>query len=611
MADTFDFNNPLGLDEELEKENSLLGSPDIEKPQEEQNFDSVFEKNKNKKFVDRIINPENYPAPTLTDSQGRKQTHLMSADLDQNNDWVVYPKIILENNKYKRVNMEEAISSGNAINFGKNQDLAQGFSQNYKTKKFKEFYNEDKESFNFEDPLRQEYLRKTATGPVPSDFDGTPIGAAVGFIGDVFVKPVLELGKEAEERYPDTAFENTKYILDGIKATDLKSTAEKVFTFASIVSTEEATKYARGEAQLGGIDYGGSGYADMYNAQLQIRSKDKYKNDPKYKKAVDDNLKKAQEESQKEFKRIDKAIAKKRADNNLGPYGSDISSAVESIAVIGTGMAVNYLSGGTSTPAITGATLSYFGIQTAAASYSEAVQQGLPHDTALGYSTINGILEAGTEMVPVIRFLSPKGRGTIKDVIKTDLITVAADVGMENINSVLQEINSVWFDLESELKTAYENKNDPLYEGRSVGEVLVDIAGHTTLSAGMASGSISAFRTTGGVIYSKEVKDFIRNQKDNPELELFIENFNNNVNNLTLNYNAIDSASRILLDPNANGKGWTADEVIALEYFNQPFIDFRKPLVVGEEGEVSQSTSPVFNYDVIEVSKIPKYITGR
>ena len=142
MADTFDFNNPLGLDEELEKENSLLGSPDIEKPQEEQNFDSVFEKNKNKKFVDRIINPENYPAPTLTDSQGRKQTHLMSADLDQNNDWVVYPKIILENNKYKRVNMEEAISSGNSINFGKNQDLAQGFSQNYKTKKFKEFYNE-------------------------------------------------------------------------------------------------------------------------------------------------------------------------------------------------------------------------------------------------------------------------------------------------------------------------------------------------------------------------------------------------------------------------------------------------------------------------------------
>jgi hypothetical protein len=313
-----------------------------------------------------------------------------------------------------------------------------------------------------------------------------------------------------------------------------------------------------------------------------------YKNDPKYKKAVDDNLKKAQEESQKEFKRIDKAIAKKRADNNLGPYGSDISSAVESIAVIGTGMAVNYLSGGSAAPAVTSATLSYFGIQTAAASYSEAVQQGLPHETALGYSTINGILEAGTEVVPIVRFLSPKGRGTIKDIIKTDLITVAADVGMENINSFLQEHNSVWFDLESELKTAYDNQNNPLYEGRSVGEVLVDIAGHTTLSAGMASGSISATRSAGGVVYSQEVKDFIRSQKDNPELELFIENFNNNVNNLTLNYNAIDSASRILLDPNANGKGWTADEVIALEYFNQPFIDFRKPLVVGEEGEVSQ-----------------------
>jgi hypothetical protein len=588
VADTFDFNNPLGLDEELEKENSLLGSPDIEKPQEEQNFDSVFEKNKNKKFVDRIINPENYPAPTLTDSQGRKQTHLMSADLDQNNDWVVYPKIILENNKYKRVNMEEAISSGNSINFGKNQDLAQGFSQNYKTKKFKEFYNEDKESFNFEDPLRQEYLRKTATGPVPSDFDGTPIGSAVSFINKVFVKPFVTLSEEAEERYPESPIENLLYAGDITKSLAFKERTEQALSAAGLVNEEETAKYKKGEAQFGVGDYGAGAYAEFYNAKLQIRAKDRYKNDAKYKKSVDDNLAIAQKESIKEFAKIDKAIQKKRSDNNLGPYGSSVSSAVESIAVIGTGMAVNYLSGGRATPAITGGTLTYFGLQTAAASYSEARQQGIPHEQAFGYASINGILEAGTEMVPVMRFLSPRSKGTIKDILKFDLATVAADVTLENVNSLLQEHNSVWFDLESELKTAYDNQNNPLYEGRSVSEVLVDIAGHTTLSSIIAAGSISAFRSTGGIIYSDEVKTLIRNQKDNPELELFIENFSNNVNNLQLNYNAIDSASRILLDPNTNGKGWTADEVIALEYFNQPFIDFRKPLVVGEEGEVSQ-----------------------
>ena len=61
--------------------------------------------------------------------------------------------------------------------------------------------------------------------------------------------------------------------------------------------------------------------------------------------------------------------------------------------------------------------------------------------------------------------------------------------------------------------------------------------------------------------------------------------------------------SRILLDPATDGKGWSADEVIALEYFNQPFIDFRKPLVVGEEGEILQEN----NYtEQLERKFVPK-----
>lgn len=460
---------------------------------------------------------------------------------------------------------------------------------------------ERSDEFSFEDPLKG---TKPVTGPRPSDFEGSPIGIAAGFISDVVIKPFVGLAEEADVRYPDTQFENTAYVVDAIQGVSLKEQAQKVFTMFKIGSLEERVKFAKGEAQLGGIDYGMTGgYADMYNANLQMEAKDAYENDPEYKKRVDNTLAEAQKESIQEFKRIDKAIAKKRADQNLGPYGSSVSSAAESIAVIGTGMAINYMTGGAAFPAVTGGTLTYFGLQTAGASYSEAVQQGLPHDTALGYATINGLLEAGTEMVPVMRFLSPRGRGTIKDIFKTDLATVGIDVGMENINSLLQEHNSVWFDLESELKTAYDNQNNPLYEGKSVSEVLVDIAGHTTLSSVLASGSISATRTAGGVVYSQEVKDYIRNQKDNPELELFIENFNNNVNNLQLNYNAIDSVSRILLDPATDGKGWSADEVIALEYFNQPFIDFRKPLVVGEEGEILQEN----NYtEQLERKFVPK-----
>ena len=39
--------------------------------------------------------------------------------------------------------MDQAIDSGNFINFGKDQKLATDFSANYKTKKFKDFYQEE------------------------------------------------------------------------------------------------------------------------------------------------------------------------------------------------------------------------------------------------------------------------------------------------------------------------------------------------------------------------------------------------------------------------------------------------------------------------------------
>ncbi len=115
--------------------------PLFARDEEEDNypFQNILQENKSIPFVDRIINPDKYPTPTLQDEQGRKQTHFMSADTNQDGEWIVYPKIIFENGQYKRVNMDQAIDSGNFINFGEDQKLATDFSANYKTKKFKDF----------------------------------------------------------------------------------------------------------------------------------------------------------------------------------------------------------------------------------------------------------------------------------------------------------------------------------------------------------------------------------------------------------------------------------------------------------------------------------------
>ena len=143
--------------------------PLFARDEEEDNypFQNILQENKSIPFVDRIINPDKYPTPTLQDEQGRKQTHFMSADTNQDGEWIVYPKIIFENGQYKRVNMDQAIDSGNFINFGEDQKLATDFSANYKTKKFKDFYQEESSYVPLFDREEEETSQEETTEYIP------------------------------------------------------------------------------------------------------------------------------------------------------------------------------------------------------------------------------------------------------------------------------------------------------------------------------------------------------------------------------------------------------------------------------------------------------------
>lgn len=97
-------------------------------------------------FIDRVRNPQNYPNPTKFDKEGRPQTHLLSADIDdQTGNWIVYPKLVIKDGKYVEQSMQDAINSGDSVNFGKDQDSAIEFSKTYKDElnpNFEKYYED-------------------------------------------------------------------------------------------------------------------------------------------------------------------------------------------------------------------------------------------------------------------------------------------------------------------------------------------------------------------------------------------------------------------------------------------------------------------------------------
>ena len=109
----------------------------------------VLEKNKDLQFVDRVLNPEQYPTPTLMDGN-KMQTHVMAAEQDEDGNWVAFPNVIMKDGEYKKFNntdqaMKYAKDNNQIINFGKGENAKQkalNFSINYKPESFKRYYED-------------------------------------------------------------------------------------------------------------------------------------------------------------------------------------------------------------------------------------------------------------------------------------------------------------------------------------------------------------------------------------------------------------------------------------------------------------------------------------
>tara|TARA_R110002012_G_scaffold184537_3_gene351093 strand:+ start:1066 stop:1434 length:369 start_codon:yes stop_codon:yes gene_type:complete len=110
-------------------------------------FLGLLSENKNLNFVDRILNPENYGLLRESVSPQKDQfaTHKMAAEYlgEDNTLPAAFPTIVQIGDKLIQLPinqaMQYALETGEYITFPSIKK-ADSFSKNYKTKKFKEYY---------------------------------------------------------------------------------------------------------------------------------------------------------------------------------------------------------------------------------------------------------------------------------------------------------------------------------------------------------------------------------------------------------------------------------------------------------------------------------------
>ena len=199
-------------------------------------------------FIDRVRNPQNYPNPTKFDKEGRPQTHLLSADIDdKTGNWIVYPKLVVKDGKYVEQNMQDAINSGDSVNFGKDQDSAIEFSKTYK----------DKLNPDFEKYYEDFRMKKENGGEIQSLMDEIgikPIGETSSFkMAMAFLSPEQKLKKiKLLNKYFDKMIQAESLQKPGAALGDLSQAAKikKGIPYSSSKSIQKELDQLQGTEKL-------------------------------------------------------------------------------------------------------------------------------------------------------------------------------------------------------------------------------------------------------------------------------------------------------------------------------------------------------------------------
>ena len=303
-----------------------------------------------------------------------------------------------------------------------------------------------------------------------------------------------------------------------------------------------------------------------------------------------EELEEIREKTQQEFSEWreswDKETSKKRAQREkrykqagfTDRTDQTITGAVTSIGLVAPSLIASYV---TKNPAASTSfalsSLPIFGTITYGEVFEDSVARGMSIKDATANAKIQATSEVVTELTPAAKIakginIFKKGPGDqyVKEILENGAAAFIADQLGEQFNTLVQTHSNAYFDNQDELRIAYDNYNNPFYEGRSVPEIIGDNLAHTALGSFIAGGTITGINTA--VQLSPQIKSAIKSKGEQEGQEILNE-LSNLVANKDMVKIALDKAAIKLNSPEmVDNNSVDPMNIIAEELLNIDFV---------------------------------------
>ena len=273
-----------------------------------------------------------------------------------------------------------------------------------------------------------------------------------------------------------------------------------------------------------------------------------------------------------------------------------ITGAITSIGLVAPSLIAAYA---TKKPSLAYSSLPLFGTLTYGEVFEDSIARGLSIEDATVNAKIQATSEVVTELAPTRVFakginIFNKGPGNdyVKKILNNGAHAFIADATGEQVNTLIQSSSNAYFDNQDELRVAYDNMNNPFYEGRKVHEIVGENMAHTLLATTIAGGTITGINTA--IQLSPQMQSAIKN-KGEQEGQQILDELSNLVTNKDMTKIALDKASARLNTPELkNNKNLDPMQIIAEELLKIDYVG-KTEVPITEDMSFEQEVKTKFN----------------